>query len=91
MVSLDAAAIETMAQTGAALSHNPGSNLRLRAGIAPLPAMLDAGVTVALGMDGTTLADEEDAFAEMRLALRLALPEHSRTGQKPVEADQGLP
>ena len=58
--------------SGACVSHNPGSNLRLRAGIAPLAALLQAGVTTALGMDGTTLHDEEDAFAEMRLALRLA-------------------
>ena len=66
--------IAVMAETGAAVSHNPSSNLRLRAGIAPLNAMRDAGVTVALGMDGTTINDDEDMFAEMRLALRLARP-----------------
>jgi len=60
-----------MAATGAAVSHNPSSNLRLRAGIAPLNAMLDAGMTVALGMDGNTINDDEDMFAEIRLALRL--------------------
>jgi cytosine/adenosine deaminase-related metal-dependent hydrolase len=32
---------------------------------------MGAGVTVALGMDGTTLDDNEDMFTEMRLALRL--------------------
>ena len=63
--------IELMAETGAAVSHNPSSNLRLRAGIAPLNAMLASGVTVALGMDGTTINDEEDYFDEMRLAMRL--------------------
>ena len=71
-VWLTQAELEVLARTGAAVSHNPGSNLRLRAGIAPLASMLQAGVTVALGMDGTTMDDEEDAFAEMRLALRLA-------------------
>jgi len=64
--------IAIMAETGAAVSHNPGSNLRLRAGIAPLNAFLATGVTTALGMDGTTLNDDEDYFTEMRLALRLA-------------------
>jgi len=64
--------IAVMAETGAAVSHNPGSNLRLRAGIAPLNRLLEAGVTVALGMDATTLGDDEDFFAELRLALRLA-------------------
>lgn len=63
--------IEVLAETGAAVSHNPSSNLRLRAGIAPLNTMLDAGVTVALGMDGTTTNDNEDMWQELRLALRL--------------------
>ena len=63
--------IEILAETGAAISHNPSSNLRLRAGIAPLNAILSAGATTALGMDGTTLNDDEDMFTEMRLALRL--------------------
>ena len=63
--------IELMAETGAAVSHNPSSNLRLRAGIAPLNAMLENGVTVGLGMDGTTINDDEDYFDEMRLAMRL--------------------
>lgn len=63
--------IEILAATGASISHNPSSNLRLRAGIAPLNVLLQAGVTVGLGMDGTTLGDDEDMFAEMRLAARL--------------------
>ncbi len=64
--------IEILAETGASISHNPSSNLRLRAGIAPLSALLAGGVTVGLGMDGTTLNDDEDMFTEMRLAMRLA-------------------
>ncbi|MGC1306482.1 MAG: amidohydrolase family protein [Phormidesmis sp.] len=64
--------IEILAKTGAAISHNPSSNLRLRAGIAPLTQLLASGVTVGLGMDGTTLNDDEDMFTEMRLAARLA-------------------
>jgi len=63
--------IEILAETGASVSHNPSSNLRLRAGIAPLNQLLQAGVTVGLGMDGTTIGDDEDMFAEMRLAARL--------------------
>jgi cytosine/adenosine deaminase-related metal-dependent hydrolase len=70
-VWLSEADIEIMAETGSAVSHNPSSNLRLRAGIAPLRAFLGAGVTTGLGMDGTTLDDDEDMFTEMRLALRL--------------------
>jgi cytosine/adenosine deaminase-related metal-dependent hydrolase len=70
-VWLKAPEIELLAETGAAVSHNPSSNLRLRAGIAPLNAMLAAGVTLGLGMDGTTLNEDEDMFCEMRLAMRL--------------------
>jgi len=63
--------IEVMAESGAALSHNPGSNLRLRAGIAPFGECLRQGVTTGIGMDSTTLNENEDMFAELRLALRL--------------------
>lgn len=63
--------IAVMAKTGTSVSHNPSSNLRLRAGIAPLNGLLEAGTNVALGMDGTTLDEDEDMFAEMRLAMRL--------------------
>ncbi|GJL84218.1 MAG: N-ethylammeline chlorohydrolase [marine bacterium B5-7] len=63
--------IELMAQTGVAVSHNPSSNLRLRAGIAPFTEMMRHGVTVGIGMDGTTLNENEDMFTELRLALRL--------------------
>lgn len=63
--------IEIMARTGAGVSHNPSSNLRLRAGIAPFQALFEGGVTTAIGMDSTTINDNEDMFAEIRLALRL--------------------
>ncbi|MEO0825945.1 MAG: amidohydrolase family protein [Cyanobacteria bacterium J06635_15] len=63
--------IVTLAETGASLSHNPSSNLRLRAGVAPVNQLLAAGVTIGLGMDGTTLGDDEDMFTEMQLAARL--------------------
>jgi cytosine/adenosine deaminase-related metal-dependent hydrolase len=65
------AEIAALARSGAALAHNPGSNLRLHAGVAPVLALEAAGVTVGLGMDATTLEDEENMLAEMRLALRL--------------------
>jgi cytosine/adenosine deaminase-related metal-dependent hydrolase len=71
-VWLNDAEIDLLAENGACVSHNPGSNLRLRSGIAPLSAMIERGVTVGLGMDSTTLDDEEDMFSELRLALRLS-------------------
>lgn len=70
--------LDVLGRNGVSLAHNPSSNLRLRAGIAPVLAMRENGVNVALGMDGTTLDDDDDMFSEMRLAKRLnASPELS--------------
>jgi len=78
--------IGILADSGAAVSHNPSSNLRLRAGIAPLRDLLSSGATVALGMDGTSLNDDEDMFTEMRLALRLqAAPLVTQQVPRPVQ------
>ena len=79
--------IAAMARTGAAVSHNPGSNLRLFAGIAPVNQLRAAGVTVGLGMDATTINDDEDMFVEMRLALRLNRdPASSAPAMSPADA-----
>jgi 5-methylthioadenosine/S-adenosylhomocysteine deaminase len=56
---------------GACVAHNPGSNLRLRSGIAPTAQFHHAGVTVGIGMDGHTLDDDQDYLREMRLAFTL--------------------
>jgi 5-methylthioadenosine/S-adenosylhomocysteine deaminase len=64
--------IEIASAADVVLVRNPGSNLRLHAGIAPIAYYLDRGVTVAIGSDNTTLSDDEDLFSELRLAARLA-------------------
>lgn len=71
-VWLDDEELGILARTGTAVAHNASSNLRLRAGVARLTAMLDAGVTVGIGLDANGLADDDDPFSELRLALRLA-------------------
>jgi cytosine/adenosine deaminase-related metal-dependent hydrolase len=62
--------------------HNCSSNLRLAAGIAPLRQLVAAGVGVALGLDDMGLADDDDMFAEVRLAHAMQRvrgdPEHPR-------------
>ena len=63
--------IRLLQETGTAVCHNPSSNLRFGSGIAPVLPMLNEGVRVALGTDGTSMNDEDDLFDEMRLALRL--------------------
>lgn len=71
-VYLTPADIETIARAGARIVHNPGSNLRLHNGAAPLPDFVAAGIEVGLGTDNTALADDEDLLGEMRLAGALA-------------------
>lgn len=68
--------IQLLAETGTNVIHNPGANLRLSSGVAPIPSLLDAGVNVALGTDGFTLG-AEDLLAEARLAYSL----HRRPGR----------
>jgi 5-methylthioadenosine/S-adenosylhomocysteine deaminase len=60
--------IALIADAGAVVVHNPGSNLRLANGRAPVSEMLAAGITVALGTDNCALLDDEDLFAELHLA-----------------------
>jgi 5-methylthioadenosine/S-adenosylhomocysteine deaminase len=64
--------LEAVARAGARVAHNPGSNLRLRNGVAAVAAMRSAGIEVALGTDDTALADDADLVAEARLADALA-------------------
>jgi cytosine/adenosine deaminase-related metal-dependent hydrolase len=60
--------IAILARTGTTVVHNSSSNLRLAAGIAPLRRLVAAGVGVALGLDDMAIADDDDMFAEVRLA-----------------------
>jgi len=62
--------LELLAERGVRVVVNPSSNLHLASGIAPAAAMRDAGVEVALGLDGCALDEDDDALRELRL-LRL--------------------
>jgi cytosine/adenosine deaminase-related metal-dependent hydrolase len=64
----DDADIETLARTGACVVRNPGCNIRMRNGIAPLAGFLGAGIPVAVGTDNCSMQDDEDLLSELRLA-----------------------
>ncbi len=70
-VKLDEAGIALFARTGTGVAHCPGSNMRLGSGAAPIRAMRDAGVPVALAVDGSASNDSGHLLGEARLGLLL--------------------
>jgi len=60
--------LEILARNGVGVSHNPGSNMKLASGVAPVPEMLKAGVNVGLGTDGAASNNNLDILEEARLA-----------------------
>jgi len=71
-VHLDELEIQLLARHGCSVVHCPSSNLKLASGFAPIAALLDAGVNVALGTDGAASNNRLDMFQEMRSAALLA-------------------
>ncbi len=69
---LDDDDIEIMRDRGASVAHNPGSNLRLGAGIAPARQMVDRGLGVGIGTDGSSCADSQNMFEAMRTAAHVS-------------------
>ncbi len=65
---LDDDDIRRLADCGAAVAHNPGSNLKLGAGVAATRRMRDLGVPLGVGTDGCSCSDNLNMFEAMRLA-----------------------
>ncbi|ODR82381.1 S-adenosylhomocysteine deaminase [Haladaptatus sp. W1] len=70
-VHVNTTEIDLLAETGTGVIHCPASNMKLASGMAPVQAMLDAGVTVGLGTDGAASNNDLDMFGEMRDAAML--------------------
>lgn len=64
--------IRIMKEKGVSVVTNPGSNVKLASGIAPIEQMLKAGVNLAIGTDGPASNNCLDMFREMFLVTGLA-------------------
>lgn len=71
--------IRIMKERHVSVAHNPASNLKLASGIAPVPKMRKAGITVGIGTDGASSNNKLDMFAEMRLTALI----HKAAGYDP--------
>jgi len=71
-VHVDEGEIRALKNYNAGVAHNPTSNLKLGAGVAPVARMIDLGVNVGIGTDGAASNNDLDMFEEVRLAALLA-------------------
>ena len=72
MVHPSADEIALLGASRSGVCHCPSSNMILASGIAPVPAMIAAGVRVGIGVDGSASSDSNHLLAEARLAMLLA-------------------
>jgi 5-methylthioadenosine/S-adenosylhomocysteine deaminase len=68
---VDAEEIELLARRKVKIAHCPESNMKLASGIAPVQQMLNKGLTVGLGTDGSASNNDVDMFGEMSTAAKL--------------------
>ncbi len=91
MTSLDEFEVDMLAETGARVSHNPSSALRLSKGTTQtgkLPELLRAGVPLALGTDAENASNFHDTVRSMYLAT--VLPRDARRDPAAVTVEQAV-
>jgi 5-methylthioadenosine/S-adenosylhomocysteine deaminase len=79
--------IALMAEHGSGVAHNPVSNLKLKSGIAPMRAAMQAGVNIALGCDNCSCGDCQNMFQAMKMfCLLAAITDPNPTGVRAADA-----
>lgn len=76
---LDDDDMRRLADNGASVSHNAGSNMRLGSGIADARRLLQLGVNLGIGTDGATSSDNQNMYEAMRAASQVSCvrqPDH---------------
>jgi cytosine/adenosine deaminase-related metal-dependent hydrolase len=86
-VHLSLSDVQAFATAGIGVAHCPTSNLRLGAGVAPVRALMDAGVPVGLGVDGSASNERSDLAAEVKQSLLVA---RGRGGPEAMSAREAL-
>ena len=78
-----ASEIELLAARGVGVAHCPQSNMKVAAGVAPVPAMIEAGVAVGIGTDGAGSNNDLNLWEEVDTAAKL----HKVTSGDPTVLD----
>lgn len=72
--------LDLLARTQTGVCHCPCSNMRLGSGIARIREMIDRGIPVGLGVDGSASNDSSDMLGEARQALLLQRVRYGSAG-----------
>jgi len=71
VVQANEAELEILKRRGVGIAHNPQSNIKLAAGVAPVPLMLKMDLSVGLGTDGAASNNDLSMWEEMDTAAKL--------------------
>jgi len=85
-IQFNDAELDLLSRTKTAISHCPSSNMRLGSGIARVREMLNRGIVVGLGVDGSASNDSSDMLGEARNAMLLQRVKYGPKGLSAREA-----
>ncbi|MDH3493509.1 MAG: amidohydrolase [Acidobacteriota bacterium] len=71
VIQVNDAELDVLKARGVGVAHNPESNMKLAAGVAPVPAMIRKGLRVGLGTDGAASNNDLSLWEEMDTAAKL--------------------